>query len=72
MTLTDADRSTIEIFAKEAAMRHYRSCNQRASEAEAFAFAARSWRQPDYVQAGCDCLALFIAIDEAAAAVPFN
>jgi hypothetical protein len=68
MKLTDDDRQMIETYAKEAARRHYLKTHPEADQEDAWRFALRSWRSDEFIQAACDCFALGVAIDEAAAA----
>jgi hypothetical protein len=68
MTLTDADRQRIETFAKDAAMRHHQQHNQGADEEASWRFALRAWRQPEFLEVGLEIVAIWIALDEKAAA----
>jgi hypothetical protein len=68
MKLPAETRSTVETLAKEAARRHYQRHNREATEEAASRFALRAWRSPEFIQAAADTMAIWIALDEAAAA----
>lgn len=64
----DEFRLRMRTFAVEAAQRHHLRENPGATEDQAFRFACRHWRRPEFLQVAADCLAWWHVLDEDAAA----
>lgn len=71
MKLTDRERLEIEALARNAAICHFTKNNADATEDDAWRFACRHWRSPEFLQVGIDVIAFGRAHAEKMAA-PFN
>jgi hypothetical protein len=59
-------RQTVDMLAREAAMKHFQRRNPGCADEAAWAFAEDHWRQ--FIDVAADVLATLEAMDEAAAA----
>lgn len=72
MKLPANTRMMVETIAKEAALRHFKHHNPNATDDDAWRFALRAWRSPEFIQVGAETVATLVEMDEAAAAALSN